>query len=97
VALGRAWEYPACVVRLDDETVAVAAGYPTDDGEALADWAARVASKLSRERARAAVVSGTDAARRELAEALSLVGIEVRDSLRRSGWLRLPWRPRTRE
>ena len=72
-----AWDYPRSVVRLDATTVAVAAGYPNDDGEAAAAWAARVAGALHKTGVRRAVVEGRDPAKRELAAALELVGIEV--------------------
>src|SRR5262249_22766150 len=97
-----AWEYPRCAVPIDRQTVAIAAGYPDDDGEALAAWSARIALALSRAHVRAAIVSGGEAARTELAAALSLVGVDVRDAAtsddsrgpvtRRRRWLRLPWR-----
>lgn len=88
----RAWDPPACIVPLDDDTVAIAAGFPADDGEGLAEWAAKVAAKVSKSGARAAVVAGPDAAKREIAEALRLVGVETRDGLGARKWLRLPWR-----
>ena len=87
----RTWAYPACVVTLDDETAAVAAGYP-DDGDGLAEWAAKIASKLSKAGTRTAVVAGNEAAKRELSEALKLVGIAVADRLPQRSWLRLPWK-----
>jgi hypothetical protein len=87
----RAWSYPACVVTLDDETAAVAAGYP-DDGDGLAEWAGKVASKLSKAGTRTAVLAGNDAAKKELADALELVGIAVVDRLPQRSWLRLPWK-----
>lgn len=85
------WAYPACVVTLDDETAAIAAGYPAD-GDGLSDWAAKIASKLSKAGTRTAVVSGNETAKRELGEALSLVGIVVADRLPARSWLRLPWK-----
>ncbi len=88
----RAWEWPACAVRLDRETAAIAAGYPTEDREALGDWAARVALAAQKDGVRNVVVTGSDAARAELASALGLLGIEVRAELAPRGWLRLPWR-----
>lgn len=91
----RAWDYATCVVPVDAETVAIAAGYPADDGEALAEWTAMVAAKAARSGARVAIVAGPDATKRELADALRLVGIETKGGgapARR--WLRLPWRKR---
>ncbi len=88
----RAWDPPACIVPLDDETVAIAAGHPEGDGEGLAEWAAKVAAKVSKSGARVAVVSGGESAKREVGEALGLIGVEVRDGLPARTWLRLPWR-----
>lgn len=89
-----AWEYPNCAVRVDDETVAIAARYPTADIDrlAVADWAARVALGASRDKARYAVVAGPPELVAEVTEALTLVGIEVVD---RCGglwrWFRRPF------
>lgn len=99
-ALG-AWEYPACVVPLDDSSVAIACGYPSTDREELGAWAARIAGHLSKARVRRVVLAGKSEARAELAAVVELVGIEV-DSPKRphgrgapgrsKGWLRLWWR-----
>lgn len=83
----RAWDYPACAVRVTKETVAIVAGYPADDGEGLADWSARVALAVSREGYKQAVLAGSEAARTELAQALSLVGVELASSAPSKGWL----------
>ena len=69
------WEYPRCAVPVDAATVALAGGFPDDDGEALAAWASRVASAASRAGVRRAILSGPEAARAALTEALGLVGI----------------------
>ncbi len=74
------WEYPGCAVTLEGGAVAIAGGYPEDDGEALAAWASRVASAAARGGMRRAIVSGGSAARHALADALTLVGIQVRVS-----------------
>jgi hypothetical protein len=74
------WEYPRCVVPLAKGEIAIAAGYPEDDGEALAAWAARVANAASRAGARLAILSGGEAARAALTDALTLAGIQVRTS-----------------
>ena len=86
----RAWHYPHCVVRLDDATVAIVAGFPSDDGELIADWAARIAHGASMAGVRRAVVELTnqsdrdgasgaprESARHALVDALQLAGIEV--------------------
>ena len=74
------WEYPGCAVPLEGGAIAIAGGYPDDDGEALAAWASRVASAAARGGARRAVLSGGDLARHALADALTLAGIQVRAS-----------------
>lgn len=94
-AARQAWRYPACAVRLDAETAAFVAGCPAEDGEALADWAAMVAARAAQDGIKRAIVSGPDAARAELVEALETVGVEIRDSSKEPPprkWLRLPWR-----
>lgn len=108
IAARRAWEWPACAVRLDGERAAIACGFPEGDAEALADWAARVALGASKAGVKAVVLSGPGAVRAELEGALALVGVRVvrvEGSERgREGegaaaateakkpWLRLPWR-----
>lgn len=77
----RTWDPPACIVPLDEHTVAIAAGVPTDDRERLAEWAAMVAKAVARRSARVAVVVGSEPARRELDEALGLVGVEATEHL----------------
>lgn len=83
----RGWEYPACAVRIAKDTVAIVAGCPADDGEALADWSARVALCVSRDGYKQAIVSGSDAAKNELVQALSLVGVALAPGLDARGWL----------
>lgn len=85
----RAWEFPACTVQVDDETVAITAGYPDADHDALTEWADRVALAVSKKRFKRAVVSGPERARIELARALEITGIEVVGPLERRGWQRL--------
>lgn len=72
-----AWEYPSCAVALADGTVAIACGFPSDDAEAIAGWAARAASRLSKEKVRRVVLSGPERARAELESAVELVGIRA--------------------
>jgi hypothetical protein len=74
------WEYPACAVRLDAQTVAIACGHPTADAEALAGWAARIAGQSVKAKVRIAVLAGEDAAKAEVASALELVGIQVTEA-----------------
>ena len=75
----RAWDYPACAVRISKDTVGIAAGYPSEDREALADWSARVALAVSRAGYKHAALAGSEAARAELEQALSLVGVDLVD------------------
>ena len=86
-AARRAWEYPACAVRVAPDTIAITASYPADDGEALADWSARVALCVSRDGYKRAIVSGSDDAKAELAQALALVGVELAAASEAKGWL----------
>jgi hypothetical protein len=72
----RGWDYPACAVVVDETTLAIAAGYPSDDEESLASWAARTARSASYAGFRRALVSGRDHATAALAEALGIVGID---------------------
>lgn len=83
----RAWEYPACAVKVGKDIVAIVAGFPSDDGEALADWAARVALAVSREGHRSVILAGDKPAVAELTAALSLVGISLATSAEPPGWL----------
>jgi hypothetical protein len=71
------WEYPGCVVPLEHATVAIVASYPDDDEDALAAWAARVASAVARSGYRRAVVAGADKTRGLLLDALELAGVKV--------------------
>jgi hypothetical protein len=82
-----AWEYPACAVKVAPTTVAIAAGYPTDDGEALADWSARVALCVSRDGYKQAILRGAESAKNELGQALTLVGVELAEPAESKGWL----------
>ena len=72
----RAWEYPRCVVPLRSGVVAIAAGHPVLDVEALTGWAARVAHALAISGVRRAIVTGSDEAVATLVEALEMAGIE---------------------
>jgi len=87
LAARRTWEYPACAVRIAADTVAIAAGHPETDGEALADWCARVALGARKDGYKKAILGGSAAARSELGDALALVGITVTDRLETKGWL----------
>lgn len=86
-AARHSWEYPACSVEVGKDVVAIVAGYPADDGEALADWAARVALAVSREGHRSAILAGEATAKAELAQALELLGVRLAASAESPGWL----------
>ena len=73
----RAWEYPACAVPLADGTVAIAAGHPLEDDEALGAWASRAASALALAGVRRVVVTGPEAAVAALRDALDVAGVAV--------------------
>jgi hypothetical protein len=105
------WEYPACVVPLaTDGDVAIACGYPDEDPEALASWAARLARQLVKAKVRRVLLSGPSPAKTEVASAVGLVGIQVESprmevaaptaeakgehGARGQSWFRLPWRKR---
>ena len=71
-----AWDFPACAVRLDARTVAVACGRD-DEGDSLLAWADRTASALARAGYRAAYLAGRETAVETLRRALGLAGVEV--------------------
>jgi len=72
-----AWEFPGCSVPLGDGAIAIAAGYPSDDDEALAAWAARVAKSAALTGVRRVIVAGPEGPRQTLTEAMGVMGIEV--------------------
>jgi hypothetical protein len=72
------WEYPGCVVPMEGSSVAIAAGYPDEDEDALAAWAARVASAVARAGYRRAILAGGERGRALLFDALELAGVKVR-------------------
>ncbi len=74
-----AWEFPHCAIALGAASVAIAAGHPSDDRELLEGWAARAARSAALLGIRRAFLSGREAPRRAMGEALSVAGIEVRD------------------
>jgi hypothetical protein len=73
----KTWEFPRCVVPLPDHAIAVAAGYPSDDPEALREWAGRIAREAALSGVRRAFVAGVDAAREAVEEAFDIVGIAI--------------------
>lgn len=89
-----AWEFPSCVVPIADDVVAIACGYPSDDPEAIALWAARLASKLVKAKTKRALLAGSPVAMREVGSALSLVGISIgpnqEKKKKKKSWF--PWR-----
>jgi len=86
-----AWDYPLCAVRIDEECVALAGGYPDDDPAAIEAWAGRVAQRVARAGFRRAFVSGRVEVCRALEDALSLVGV-VRAEERPARGLRALWK-----
>ncbi len=72
-----AWEYPRCVAKLSDGSIAIAAGFPDDDTDSIAAWASRVAHDAALAHVRRAVVDGPAAACAAVVDALSLAGIET--------------------
>ncbi len=74
-----AWEYPHCVIPLGEGSVAIAAGHPSDDDEIVDAWAARVARAVALKGCRRAVVAGGEKPRAAIIEALSFVGVEVKN------------------
>ncbi len=85
-----AWDYPNCVVKIDNDVVAIACGRPTEDRDGLTAWAERIASKLSKAKVKRAVLEGSEEARAELASALELVGIALGPAPASKSWL--PWK-----
>jgi hypothetical protein len=69
------WEYPRCAVGLADGTVAIAAGFPDDDLDALGAWASRVAHAAALAGVRRVVVSGSPSAEALLDAAFEIAGI----------------------
>lgn len=75
----RAWAYPVCAVRVDDQTATIAIGFDDDDADETASWAARVARGLSKDGVRRVILgtSRSSRAKTELEDALTLVGITL--------------------
>jgi|SRR5579859_1015954 len=73
----RGWEFPRCAVVLPGGVLVVAAGFPSDDPELLAEWAARIARAAALQGIRQAFVSGADGARTAVEEAFDVVGIRI--------------------
>lgn len=73
----RSWDFPRCAVALSGDTIAVAAGLPSNDPEILGEWAASVAKAAALRGVRQAYVSGPEGARAALEDAFDVVGIEV--------------------
>jgi hypothetical protein len=87
----RAWDYPSCAVRIDDETIAVTCGLPDDDPDVRSAWADRVASAAARAGVRRAYVSGREPVVRALLDSFAVVGIErVEGATESKSWL--PWK-----
>ena len=88
-ALVDAWAPPHCVIRIDDDTAAIATSFPSDDPEDVGPWAERVAHGLARADVRHVILGGD--APVALREALEVAGITVRAvETRRRSWF--PWK-----
>jgi len=74
------WDPPACIVALGEGRASIAAGFPNDAPDALSAWADRVAAWLVRAKVKRVTVSGSEAARLALEEAVATVGIELEAS-----------------
>jgi hypothetical protein len=74
------WEFPRCAVKVDHQTIAIAAGYPADERDVLEAWAARTAKAAALLGIRRAIVNGAAAPRDAMVDALAVVGIEVDES-----------------
>ncbi|MGH7282677.1 MAG: hypothetical protein ACRELY_14210 [Polyangiaceae bacterium] len=90
-----AWDPPHCIVRVDADTIAVAAGFPDDDHDALEAWSAKIAQAALSCGARTAFVAGRAAAVRAATDALTLVGVTIaagpgKRGSEKTSWL--PWR-----
>jgi hypothetical protein len=70
-----AWEFPACVVPLGGAAIAIAASLPSDDPEAIVEWAARIAQAAAVRGVRKAFVAGARSA--AVVEALAIAGIQT--------------------
>ena len=90
------WEPPHCLVPIDESEVAIAAGFPDDDPDALSSWAGKVAQAVLAHGARNARVTGRPAAVTAAVDALTLVGVTVArpreggEKTEKTSWL--PWR-----
>lgn len=73
-----AWEFPRCAVAIGDRTIAVAAAYPAEDDQEIAAWVDRVAKAAALQGTKTAFVSGPEAVRTRMIDALILAGIEVK-------------------
>lgn len=87
--LVEAWTPPHCVIRIDEDTAAIATTFPSDDPEDVGPWSERVAHGLARAGVRQVVLGGDAPA--ALTEALEVAGIAVRPvETRRRSWF--PWK-----
>jgi hypothetical protein len=70
-----AWDFPGCIVPLGGAAIAIAASLPSDDAEAVAGWAARIAQAAAVRGVRKAFVAGAHSA--AIVEALAIAGIRT--------------------
>jgi hypothetical protein len=71
------WGFPRCAVPLPGGGLAVAAGFPSEDPELLAEWAARIAHASALGGVRQAFVAGPASARAAVEDAFGVVGITI--------------------
>ena len=88
-----AWDPPHCIVPVDGNAIAVAAGFPDDDHDALETWSAKIAQAALSAGARSAFVTGRPPAVRAATDALTLVGIAVVNAQAKRGSEKTSWLP----
>lgn len=88
-----AWDPPHCIVPIDGDAIAIAAGFPDDDHDALEAWSAKIAQAALSAGARSAFVTGRPSAVRAATDALTLVGVRVANAPSKRGSEKTSWLP----